>query len=354
MGSDPHIILKDLIRLNEEVEKISSLPSVKNIGIKVRCVKKPPSSSPHRRIPFKPCYYRPPKPKQPESHRKCARRLSRVVSSRPLSSSSTLRIHQSSSSSSSASSSSRSSSSSCSLFSSTSNHALETANQQASYPPVLEQLAQNNKHSMPPIPETTRPSVFKDNGLMTKAKRHEDATLDLHETEKWEITQVLEDTTYTHPHTIVEIFVNPTGPTDGSVLTMSEVRAVLRVLRLRVEMNQYQDHTCFPVLVISYIARRILQAHHDGRHLAIQYSKRFDFIDEKKAPAALDTFLHYYLSEPVKTKTSNGKKEGGSWRWFTKWGVRKKARRFDTSDDLAVESKEDSSLLDWLTKKLTV
>ncbi|KAL5343234.1 hypothetical protein BJX70DRAFT_394235 [Aspergillus crustosus] len=377
MGSDPQAILKDLIRLTEEVRGITSLPSVKSIGIKIRCVKKPPSSSPHRRINFKPCYYRPPKPmpktknksKQSSSlNRKCPRRLSRVVSSRPLSSSSTLRIPPSSSSSSSECSLERPSSSLSSLsFSTSNNQVLENGTQLVSYPPVLEQLALTNKHIMPPLPEMARPSMFKDNGLMTKAKRHEDSTLDLHEIEKWEITQVLEDTSYAHPHTIVEIFVNPTGPADGSILTMSEVRAILRVLRLRVEMNQYQIHTCFPVLAISYIASkhgdntdcrsgRIVQAHHDGRHLVIQYTKRFDFINEKKASAALNTFLHYYLCEPIKTMTANSR-EGGSWRWLSKWSVRKKARRVDIStngEGLGSESREDLPLWGWFTKKLTM
>lgn len=79
-----------------------------------------------------------------------------------------------------------------------------------------------------------------------KGKLPQDETVELHEDDEWKVTQVLEDTTYNNPHAIVEIVVRAHGYTDGSFLTANEVKAIVRVIKLRMDMRQYRHHGCCP------------------------------------------------------------------------------------------------------------
>lgn len=79
-----------------------------------------------------------------------------------------------------------------------------------------------------------------------KGKLPQDEAVELHEDDEWKVTQVLEDTTYNNPHAIIEIVVRGQGYTDGSFLTANEVKAIVRVMKLRVDMRQYRHHGCCP------------------------------------------------------------------------------------------------------------
>ncbi|KAL3474108.1 hypothetical protein BJX99DRAFT_232197 [Aspergillus californicus] len=70
---------------------------------------------------------------------------------------------------------------------------------------------------------------------------------------------------------------------------------------------------------------RIVQAYHDGRQLVIEYSHRFNLIDEDMAPASLALFARYYLSEPKMVKALAGKdyqQEESAKKAANGWSVR--------------------------------
>ncbi|OJJ61794.1 hypothetical protein ASPSYDRAFT_40332 [Aspergillus sydowii CBS 593.65] len=182
-----------------------------------------------------------------------------------------------------------------------------------------------------------------------KGKLPQDEAVELHEDDEWKVTQVLEDTTYNNPHAIVEIVIRAHGYTDGSFLTANEIKAIVRVMKLRMDMRQYRRHGCCPpVLALSYVATmsgndteyrsaRILQAYHDGRQLVIQYSERFDLSNAQRAAVSLEKFLRYYFCEPVKTAALTDKKDEELWKVLQSWSAIKKRYHMDPKKDSEYE-----------------
>ncbi|KAL2826493.1 hypothetical protein BDW59DRAFT_161011 [Aspergillus cavernicola] len=339
MPSKQKQIQKDIVRLHEALGKVTSLAAARNLGIKIRRVETP---SPNKPIPFSKCLFLPPSsPKGEKTSEKCAKPALEAPSSLP-SSLPTASTPHTSSRFSSACSSSRPWSYSSSPLSSTCD-GLDNGGYGPAYP-MINYVAKSNGHDLPDLPKLSRPSVLKPDGATTKGKWHAQPALELSESGQWKITQVLEDTTYNHPHAIAEILVDSQSRTDGSYLTASEIRAIIQVMRVRMAMPQYQDHPSLPVLALSYIgvrsenemeckSGRILQAHHNGRQLVIQYSHRFDFVNADAGPASLDTFLRYYFSEPVITSSFGGKKERDSWNLLQRWKVLRERRGVEMGEN---------------------
>ncbi|KAL4782256.1 hypothetical protein BJX76DRAFT_369279 [Aspergillus varians] len=364
MESSYEKIYQDITRLHEQEENILSVTAARGLGIKIRRVEQPTSSRP---VPFKPCFFLPPKGDKTRSSLRFAKRASCVAASSPSSSTSTLPYPRPSFHSS-ASSSLRRSSSSCLPSSSADESQLENGGHDVAYPSMVQSLAETKRLLLPRLPRTARRAALTANGPVMKGKCRQDETVELHEDNTWKITQVLEDTKYNNPHAIIEIMVNSHTPTDEFFLTVSEVKALLRLLKLRMGMSQYQHHACLPVLALSYITTRdekdteyqsgrIVQAHHDGCQLVIQYSQRLEFSNVQMAPASLDKFLRYYFSEPVKTGVTGGEKnEDDPSRMLQSWNTLKKRCRINWSvaeeDTRISEGKEDRPFRHWLNKVL--
>ncbi|KAL2865098.1 uncharacterized protein BJX67DRAFT_383097 [Aspergillus lucknowensis] len=331
MPSKRQKVYKDIVRLQEAVEEISNPLSARKLGINIHQIQHSLTSD--QPIPFKPCLFLPFRTQKPDPNpsQECAERASHGPSS---STSSGSMSHTLSSflRSSFPFSSSRPSSASYLSFSGCfgPDPPPTNAGDGASYPPVLEQVAKENGYALPPLTDISRSSVLKSNGPTAGGKWSYIPSLELHEDNRWEVTEILEDPTYAHPHTVVEIFMVLEHPMDGDLLSLTEIRAILRLMRIRMELAQYQHHTAVPVLALSYVRCgseedgeckpiRIVQAHHRGRKLVIQYVQKIDFADAGIVPAALDTFLGYHFSNPMATSTPSEKKtNGGSWL-FKKW-----------------------------------
>ncbi|KAL2815136.1 hypothetical protein BJX63DRAFT_430958 [Aspergillus granulosus] len=195
------------------------------------------------------------------------------------------------------------------------------------YPPVLEHVAKMNGCVLPRLP-TKREYVLTSDGPTPKAKQLNTPNLALYEERQWEITEILEDPTYKYPHCVAELFLSPTNQMDSRVLSLTEIKAVLRLMRARIELRQYQHHSSLPLLILSYIScgeekdakckpARIIQAHHNGQKLMIQYVQLANWVDRKTTPSALDPFVAYFFSEPVMpTLNSSGEKHKRRALWL--------------------------------------
>lgn len=157
---------------------------------------------------------------------------------------------------------------------------------------------------------------------VSKGKYQPDESLELYERDRWEVLQVLEDESHANPHMVVEMRVCLERSSDELAPTASEIRAIVRLMMVRVGMTQYH-HQCLPVgfpsaalkladhqvLVLSHLvdadgtckSGRIMQAHHDGRQLMIQYSGRIDLFTGGTMSTSLNSFLRYFFSEPTNT-----------------------------------------------------
>jgi hypothetical protein len=60
---------------------------------------------------------------------------------------------------------------------------------------------------------------------------------------------------------------------------------------------------------------RIIQAHHDGRKLTIQYLQLADWVDRKTTASTLEPFAAYFFSDPVMPMPTipSEKQKRGSW-----------------------------------------
>ncbi|CEL03541.1 hypothetical protein ASPCAL04695 [Aspergillus calidoustus] len=204
------------------------------------------------------------------------------------------------------------------------------------YPPVLKHVAEMNEceRGLPALPGWGECVLEKD-GLTSKAKHPYMHNLELHEDGQWEITEILEDHTYKRPHCVAELFLNPTHQMDSRMISLTEIKAVLRLMRNRMELRRYAHHSSFPVLMLSYVScgegddakckpARIIQAHHDGKRLTIQYLQLANWVDRKTTASTLGPFAAYFFSEPVMpipTSPSEKPKRGswlqGKWTEFT-------------------------------------
>ncbi|KAL4974017.1 hypothetical protein BDW66DRAFT_153301 [Aspergillus desertorum] len=389
----------DITRLHGQEEALTTLTAARGLGIKIRRIEQPPSSS-DRAVPFKPCFFLPPKAvansepkskrgrrgKKDKHYRRCVNcaltSCAADSSTSPLSSTSaspsrpSRSVHLRASSSFSLARSSCCSSFVPSTWTYEEGSALGAGgggeNEEGTdggprYPYMVKSVAEMQGLPQPCLPKTARKAVLTANGPVMKGKYRQDQAVALHENAKWKVTQVFEDTTYTQPHAIVELCVNSRCPTDGSFLTACEVRAILRLMKLRIEMSQYHDHACLPVLALSYIASncgdkveyrsgRILQAHHDGRHLVIQYSQRHDFHTAELASSSFDKFFRYYFSEPVRAGVSQGMKdEGEPWRLLQWRRVNKRLHNSSDGDDCSViEANADRLFRRWFKKRMVL
>ncbi|PLB44239.1 hypothetical protein P170DRAFT_282013 [Aspergillus steynii IBT 23096] len=115
----------------------------------------------------------------------------------------------------------------------------------------------------------------------------------------WKVVLCLEDTAHTVPHAIIDMVLDAKFP--PSKLTVSEVRAILRVMEIRMGFPSYQTHLILPLLVLSYLGpdyARIIQAHHDGNQMILQYSRTVRLDD-----TSVRTLLGYYCSNLVGVTT---------------------------------------------------
>ncbi|KAL4988659.1 hypothetical protein BDW68DRAFT_176631 [Aspergillus falconensis] len=342
----------EIIRLHGQEDTLTTLTAARDLGIKIRRVEQPPSSS-DRAVPFKPCFFLPPKAAAhwflfvalvlyfgfaiaPELFCVFVRAVVFVFGTLVF------------------------------LGVRGGGEGEDGTDGGPRYPYMVKSLADMKGIPQPPLPKIAKKEILTANGSVMKGKYRQDQAVALHEDAKWKVTQVFEDTTYTKPHVIAEICVNSQGPTDGSFLTACEIRAILRIMKLRIEMSQYHNHACFPVLALSYIASgrgdkteyrsgRILQAHHDGRQLVIQYSQRHDFYTAELAPASLDKFLRYYYSEPVKVGALCGM-ENEEPRRLLQWNrVNKQHHNLINRDDCsASEAKADRFFRRWFKKRMVL
>ncbi|PWY94191.1 hypothetical protein BO94DRAFT_510432 [Aspergillus sclerotioniger CBS 115572] len=139
-------------------------------------------------------------------------------------------------------------------------------------------------------------------------------------TDGWQILRILEDVEHEVPHVVFDLRQN-IDVDKVKWLTVGELKAILRVMAVRMELDCYRQHLVMPVsrshalsvsgfrsstltaaqvLVVSYLNSahgRILQAHHDGKRVVIQHTKVLDFEGLKHQPVEL--FLRYYGSQPI-------------------------------------------------------
>ncbi|RAK95039.1 uncharacterized protein BO80DRAFT_488170 [Aspergillus ibericus CBS 121593] len=118
-------------------------------------------------------------------------------------------------------------------------------------------------------------------------------------TDRWQILRILEDVEHEVPHVVFDIRQNVDVDKVKS-LTVGEVKAILRVMAVRMELDCYRQHLIMPILVVSYLNStqgRILQAHHNGKRVVIQHTKILEFEGLKHRPVEL--FLRYYGSQPI-------------------------------------------------------
>ncbi|KAI9375229.1 hypothetical protein BJX61DRAFT_540004 [Aspergillus egyptiacus] len=304
---DREKVWKDILRLHSKINEIKDLDAARRQRILIRRVETPVKE--RKPIQFTPSHFEPGNPvkEQRKTVWGCAKRASGASSpgspSSPASTSPTASTPHT-----------------VSRFSSSG----DAGGPRVLYPPMLKYVAETNKHELPELKPNLAPTVLRQDGPTTKGKWRSGADLDLMEDEHWEIIEVLEDPEHRFPHALVEILVSTPDPTDPNwtAMTHREVKAILQVMRVRMEMEKNQHHAHLPVLVLSYYGARtedgmdcksgrIVQAHHDGRQLVMLYSHRFDFSsDSAAAPAALEMFLRCYFCEPVANPESKKVKEG--------------------------------------------
>ncbi|KAL4954663.1 hypothetical protein BDW69DRAFT_183309 [Aspergillus filifer] len=257
-----------------------------------------------------------------------------------------------------------------------------------SYPEILKCIASSKGAKLPKLPKTLagRRSILTEKGPISKGKMRYNPTLSLEDPGHWRIRHVYEDTTYETPHYLAEMVLIPPKPGSRAALysgdryyvTPAEIRAIIRLMRLRVEMTQYAYHAVHPLLMISYMeeqptcntideygmeqgevnyrSARIIQAHHDGEKLVIQYSQRLLF-SEEVVERSVERLLGYYFAEAVMEGSlaeRKGEGDTGSWRMLQSWGSWKKWRISDASDgDDDLDEGEGWSLRHWFSKRLS-
>ncbi|KAJ9245866.1 hypothetical protein DTO271D3_6111 [Paecilomyces variotii] len=93
------------------------------------------------------------------------------------------------------------------------------------------------------------------------------------------------------PHRILYLVHDHEG--NDTSLTRGEVRSVVALFKCRFHLKWYPRYDTMPVLVFSHLGKkgRILQAHHDGQKLILQYSPIVNFEEERYPAIAL--FIRY-------------------------------------------------------------
>ncbi|KAL5342198.1 hypothetical protein BJX70DRAFT_395169 [Aspergillus crustosus] len=104
------------------------------------------------------------------------------------------------------------------------------------------------------------------------------------------------------PHIILFIANGMVARND--TLTTGELMMRLQALMIRYEEPAFVGHDTLPLLIMSYVGPkhgRILQAHHDGERLVIQFSPIMSFVSEDVASATAEFFTRYAASTPEGT-----------------------------------------------------
>ncbi|PLB52253.1 hypothetical protein P170DRAFT_488801 [Aspergillus steynii IBT 23096] len=116
----------------------------------------------------------------------------------------------------------------------------------------------------------------------------------------WETKRDLENPSYPH----LELCVLHGILATDEALAITELKAIARALRRRYQDPAFKLHNVVPLLMLSYLAPqhgRIIQAHHDGKNIVVQYTPLMSF--EVKSPGEIaepiSLFLRYQLSRPV-------------------------------------------------------
>ncbi|PYH97972.1 hypothetical protein BO71DRAFT_88004 [Aspergillus ellipticus CBS 707.79] len=146
-------------------------------------------------------------------------------------------------------------------------------------------------------------TVLRDCGATSKGKWQHRPDLELFnqklDPDRWEILRLLEDVKHEVPHAVFDIH-QELEVEEVESLTAGEIKAIVRVMAVRMGLTCYQKHILMPILVISYLnprQGRILQAHHDGKRVVIQHTQLFEF--GGLAYRSVELFLRYYCSQPV-------------------------------------------------------
>ncbi|PWY76151.1 hypothetical protein BO94DRAFT_589003 [Aspergillus sclerotioniger CBS 115572] len=116
----------------------------------------------------------------------------------------------------------------------------------------------------------------------------------------WQIVRNLAHRSAEFPHTI-GFFWNEIDANDQT-LTLGELRGILRWTVSMYYRPGFGRHLSYPLLSIWYMGPkhgRIIQSHHDGQKMILQYSSLMSFEDIDKAPTSL--FVRYGASSPVGT-----------------------------------------------------
>ncbi|KAE8154166.1 hypothetical protein BDV25DRAFT_148037 [Aspergillus avenaceus] len=117
----------------------------------------------------------------------------------------------------------------------------------------------------------------------------------------WEVRDIYEDRSYGCPHAVMILVQNitATSATDH-YFTSCEIKAIIRVLRIRSHMEGYLKHNNLPLLVLSIMGPnhgRMLQASFNGGRIVIQRSQLFDFVAGSRR--VMQLFVRYAVSQPV-------------------------------------------------------
>ncbi|OJJ77235.1 hypothetical protein ASPBRDRAFT_190561 [Aspergillus brasiliensis CBS 101740] len=150
-------------------------------------------------------------------------------------------------------------------------------------------------------------TTLRECGATSKGKWKQQPGLELVEklsTERWQILRILEDLEHEVPHAVCDIRQNiEVNKKKG--LTVAEVKAIMRIMAVRIGLDCYRRHSIMPILAISYLnpkQGRILQAHYTGHRVVIQYTKVLELDGLEHHP--IELFLRYYCSQPI-GKTAN-------------------------------------------------
>ncbi|PLB35907.1 uncharacterized protein BDW47DRAFT_127649 [Aspergillus candidus] len=150
---------------------------------------------------------------------------------------------------------------------------------------------------------------FRNDGAITKEKWSLRDELTLYQVDSashwWRVSEVLECPHHTHPHVVFDLASTEDAQSDEQSslvlqLKVGEIKSIIRIMRIAMEREYNRECLVVPVLVLSYTPPnygRIIQAHHTGSNLIIQYTPRIAFDDPAFSPAEL--FLRYYCSKPV-------------------------------------------------------
>ncbi|KAL4861352.1 hypothetical protein BDV12DRAFT_204113 [Aspergillus spectabilis] len=115
----------------------------------------------------------------------------------------------------------------------------------------------------------------------------------------WESEADYEDFTHESPHMVIPLLSDTVATNEA--LTVGEVQVSIWVSRFRYRDRLFVKHDIIPILIISYVGPkhgRVVQVHHDGNQLIMQFSPLVSFQDEETAHASMMLFSLYQWGYP--------------------------------------------------------